>query len=245
MTGSTNPYGQNPYGQGTPSGQEPAGAANPYGTAPGAHEQNPYGRPEDGAAPWGAQAPSPSPAAMPGVGHPQGAVPGVGMPAPARPGSITAAFWLIVSAGLVQLLSTALGLLAANTPEGRALLEQTMRDAVGQAGLPAEQASEMEAMMLGAVPAVLTTTAVLGVLGFLLYLLIAVKIRGGSRAARTVGTVLAVLSVLMLLANLAMGAFSVFELLWVGLGVAGIVMAYRKDATEFMRLKAWERAGRR
>ena len=31
----------------------------------------------------------------------------------------------------------------------------------------------------------------------------------------------------------------------VALGVAGIVLAYRPDATEYMRLKAWQRFARR
>ena len=69
--------------------------------------------------------------------------------------------------------------------------------------------------------------------------------RGGSRAARIVGTVLAALSVLVLVSNAVMGAFSSLDLVWVGLGVAGIVLAYRPDATEYMRLKAWQRFARR
>ncbi|MFL0366409.1 hypothetical protein ACH0BH_00800 [Micrococcus luteus] len=56
---------------------------------------------------------------------------------------------------------------------------------------------------------------------------------------------LAALSVLVLVSNAVMGAFSPLDLVWVGLGVAGIVLAYRPDATEYMRLKAWQRFARR
>ena len=111
--------------------------------------------------------------------------------------------------------------------------------------LPADQAEQMRTMMDGMLPALATTAAVFGVLAFLVYLWVAFAIRGGSRAARIVGTVLATLSVLVLVSNAVMGAFSPLDLVWVGLGVAGIVLAYRPDATEYMRLKAWQRFARR
>ena len=103
----------------------------------------------------------------------------------------------------------------------------------------------MRTMMDGMLPALATTAAVFGVLAFLVYLWVAFASRGGSRAARIVGTVLASLSVLVLVSNAVMGAFSPLDLVWVGLGVAGIVLAYRPDATEYMRLKAWQRFARR
>lgn len=262
MSGSS-PYGQNPYGQDpngqNPYGQDPAAAQQPYGSsaAPGSAPQNPYGVPAQGSG----QAPAPAWNAQPGHqqgqqpgawqqpdvaqgGWPGQAVPAAGMPTPARPHSLTTAFWLILSAGLVLLGTTLLGILAANTPEGRAAAQQAMDEALAQADLPPDQAAQVQSMMGGLLPSVLIGMAVFSILAFLLYLLIALKIRGGSRAARTVGTVLAALSVLMLLGNLAIGAFNPFELLWVGLGVAGLVFAYRRDATEYMRLKAWERVAR-
>ena len=45
--------------------------------------------------------------------------------------------------------------------------------------------------------------------------------------------------------TLEVPAGRVVGLVVVVLGVAGIVMAYRPEATEYMRLKAWERAARR
>ena len=53
------------------------------------------------------------------------------------------------------------------------------------------------------------------------------------------------ISVLMLAVNLVLGLFNPLELLWVALGAVGVGLAYRKDATEYLRLKAWERAARR
>ena len=217
-----NPYGQNPYGQ-SPYGQDPYGGS-PYAAAP----QQPHGAPTGGPGQGG----WPAPGAGPGS-------------APRRPGSLTAAFWLILSGGLVLLGSTLLAAFALSRPESRALIEEQLRRTSEEMGLPADQAAQMEQMTEQLMPIVSTVSAVFGVVAFLLYLLIASKIRGGSRAARTVGTVLAALSVLMVSVNLAMGAVNPLDLVWVGLGVAGIVMAYRPDATEYMRLKAWERAGAR
>lgn len=241
-TSPTDPQrGPKPYGQ-------DAGGQSPYGQSP--YGQNPYGEAPAGQSPYGAPGP-----AQPTQGHPMQGYPMQGHPgqggwpapgaAPQRPGAITAAFWLIVSGGLVLLASTLLAAFALSRPESRALVEEQLRRTAGEMGLPSDQVAQMEQMADQLMPVVTTVSVVFGIVAFLLYLLIASKIRGGSRAARTVGTVLAALSVLMLVANLAMGAFSPLDLVWVGLGVAGIVMAYRPEATEYMRLKAWERAGAR
>lgn len=247
------PYGQNPYGQEAP-GPSPYGE-NPYGAHP--YGQAPYGQGGPAQGQPGQGHPNPSYASQ---GHPapsyadqgypaQGGWPGQQAPgpltAPRRPGAITASFWLILAGGLVLLASTLLAAFAMTLPESRAMLEQQMRETYEQMGLPADQLAQMEQMTDQLLPVMSAVAAAFGVLAFLVYLLIALKIRKGSRAARTVGTVLAALSVLMIVANLMMGAFNPFDLLWVGLGVAGIVMAYRPEATEYMRLKAWERAGTR
>ena len=236
--GSQNPYGTDPYGaapQGpTPGSPGPAGAS-PYG-------QNPYGAPP--AAPYGA----PGQAGMPQAPSPHGPAgwqsPGP-VELPPRPRSLTAAFWLIVSGGLLLLATTLLAAFAITQPEGQAAIQQELDRSVEQMNLPADQAEQMRAMMDGMLPTLATTAAVFGVLAFLVYLWVAFAIRGGSRAARIVGTVLAALSVLVLVSNAVMGAFSPLDLVWVGLGVAGIVLAYRPDATEYMRLKAWQRFARR
>lgn len=243
-----NPYGQDPYGR-APQGSSPApGAGGPAQGGQSPYGQNPYGENPYGQSPYAAapQPPHGAPAGGPGQGGWPAPVPGAGPgSAPHRPGSLTAAFWLILSGGLVLLGSTLLAAFALSRPESRALVEEQLRRTSEEMGLPADQVAQMEQMTDQLLPIVSTVSAVFGVVAFLLYLLIASKIRGGSRAARTVGTVLAGLSVLMLIVNLTMGAFNPLDLLWVGLGVAGIVMAYRPDATEYMRLKAWERAGAR
>lgn len=232
MSGTENP---NPYGR--PAGQSgpqwpDAAAQAPYGQAPDASAQAPYGAPPQG---WGA---------------PQqwGGQPGwpAAAPVPARrPGPINAAFWLIVSAGVVFLASTVLSALVATSEAGRRELEAAMTKVWGDYGMTPEQIREYQDMLPQMMPVMAGVMVAVGVLALLVYLLIASKIRGGSRAARTVGTVLAVLSVLMVLAPLASGQFSPLDLLWCLLGVAGIATAYRKEATEFMRLRAWERAARR
>ncbi|QCP07468.1 hypothetical protein FDF08_05250 [Micrococcus luteus] len=248
-TSPTDPQrGQNPYGQEAPG-------PSPYG-------ENPYGAHPYGQAPYGQGGPAQG---QPGQGHPnpghpapsyadqgypaQGGWPGQQAPgpltAPRRPGAITASFWLILAGGLVLLASTLLAAFAMTLPESRAMLEQQMRETYEQMGLPADQLAQMEQMTDQLLPVMSVVAAAFGVVAFLVYLLIALKIRKGSRAARTVGTVLAALSVLMIVTNLMMGAFNPFDLLWVGLGVAGIVMAFRPEASEYMRLKAWERAGTR
>lgn len=261
-----------PYGQ-SPDGQDPRGR-NPYGQGPSdagprwpdAAAQAPYGQPPqglpsygagqgDGTAPQYAQSPQygqgPQYAQAPqyAQGTQQAAPGAAGWPAPAgaarRPGSITAAFWLILSAGLVFLLSTVLAAVVAGSEQGRAQLESMMEQTYRDSGLPADQVDQIMAMVPQMLPVVTGGLVVVGVLAFLVYLLIALKVRQGSRAARTVGTVLAVLSAAMVLLPLLTGSFSPLDLVWCLLGIAGIVMAYRKDATEFMRLRAWERAARR
>ena len=233
-----NPYGTNPYGvapQGPTSGSPGPAGASPYG-------QNPYGTPP--ATPSGA----PGQAGMPQAPSPHGPggwqSPGP-VALPPRPRSLTAAFWLIVSGGLLLLATTLLAAFAITRPEGRAAIQQELDRSIEQMKLPADQAEQMRAMMDGMLPSLATTAAVIGVLAFLIYLWVAFAIRGGSRTARVVGTVLAVLSVLMLVSTVVMGGVSPLDLAWVGLGVAGIVLAHRPDATEYMRLKAWQRFARR
>lgn len=148
--GSQNPYGTDPYGaapQGpTPGSPDPAGAS-PYG-------QNPYGAPP--AAPYGA----PGQAGMPPAPSPRGPAgwqsPGP-VELPPRPRSLTAAFWLIVSGGLLLLATTLLAAFAITQPEGQVAIQQELDRSVEQMNLPADQAEQMRAMMDGMLPALATT----------------------------------------------------------------------------------------
>ena len=232
-----------------PRDRSPYGADPHAGSAPrwpDADAQSPYGRPPVDAGAPGAQAPQWT--GVPGQQPGQEALPQwSGHPAPAtprRPGSITAAFWLILSAGSLFLLTTLLAGLSLLTEPGRQALTQAMEQSYRDVGLTDAQIQQYRELVPTLLPVMTGVTIALGVLAFLVYLWIALKIRGGSRAARTVGTVLAVLSVLMLAVNLVLGSFNPLELLWVALGAVGVGMAYRKDATEYLRLKAWERAAR-
>lgn len=237
------PYGDSPYGRPAPDAGDGPGAAGPDAVnRPGA---SPYGENPYGALPRGQSTDGVVPQSAPSAAGPGGWPSSAPGPAPARPASLTAAFWLILSGGLVLLASTLLAAFALSLPEARAMVREELERSNAQLGLTAEQMAQVDQLTDQVLPLVGPVAAGFGVVAFLLYLLIASKIRGGSRAARTVGTVLAALSVLMLAVNLTMGAFNPLDLLWVGLGVAGIVMAYRPEATEYMRLKAWERAGTR
>ncbi|MDY6055226.1 hypothetical protein [Micrococcus sp.] len=229
------PYGQNPYGQ-DPYGQNPYGQA-PYGQAPHAPSYG-QGQPVPGQqwggpqAPqqWSGQAPQQQ---WPGQ-QPLGTV--------QRPASITTAFWLIVAAGILTMLSTVISGVMMGTDAGREALREEFAASEPQSGLTPMQARQLEDTLVSVMPGVMIT---LGVLALVVYLLVAWRLRAGSRAARIIGTVFAALSLLLFVFALAAGSFSPFDVLWIGLGVAGIAVAYRKDATEYLRLKAWERASRR
>lgn len=239
-------YGQNPYGQ-APYGQDGHGA--PQGQ-PGGHGQQPqqWQQPQQGAYPppqggqgWDGQgqpqqwgAPQQQWQGQPGQPW-QGMQWGGPMREPVRPRSIMVSFWLIISAAIVMVGSTLMGAFALTTPEGKALVEDVARQQVEASGVTGAEAEQMMQMTLGIMPGFMTALALVALA---LYLLVAFKIRSGSRAARIVGTVLAVLSVLMMLTSL-LGGMPGLEIVWVLLGVAGIVMAYRPDATEYMRQRAW------
>ena len=243
------PYGQPPYGQGA-GGQQGQGsygrheAQGGYGAAPQQGGQG-WQQPQQGAYPppqsgqgWG-QTPQQWGAPQQWQGQPgqpwQGQQWGGPVPEPQRPRSIMLSFWLIISAAIVMVGSTLMGALALTTPEGKALVEQTARQQLDASGVTGAEADQMMQTTLALLPGILITLALIALA---LYLLVAFRIRSGSRAARVVGTVLAVLSVLMLLTSLVGGAAGL-EIVWVLLGVAGIVMAYRPDATEYMRQRAW------
>lgn len=162
------------------------------------------------------------------------------MQEPQRPTSITAAFWLIIAAAVVMVGSTLMGAFAMTTPQGKALIEDAMQQQIEASGVTGADAQQMMDMTISMLPGVMIAFSLVALA---LYLLVAFKIRSGSRAARVVGTVLAALSALLLLTSVVSGMVGL-EIVWILLGVAGIVMAYRPDATEYMRQRAWAKTMR-
>jgi hypothetical protein len=209
-------YGQSPYGQ---PGQPAQPTSNPYG-------QSPYGQP--GPSPYG-QAPYGQPGQpvypQQPYGYPaQGQQP---MGPVQRPKEIDRSYWLILAAGLAFLVielfaafSPAMGL----TPEMVDELESQFR----AAGMTVDVNELMDSVR---VMAIVFTVLIAG-----LYWLIATGIRKGSNVARIFGTIFAAMSLL--------SAFGL-GIIYVALGVAGIVFAYLRPSNEYFRGKAWEKALRR
>lgn len=225
--GSTGAQGAGQDGQEYRAGSEYG--RNPYGENPYGRQQEPNGeaRPQQWQQPgqqWGSDQ----------------QWPGGPMQEPRRPTSINAAFWLIIAAAVVMVGSTLMGAFAMTTPQGRALIEDAAQQQIEASGVTGAEAQQMMDMTISMLPGVMIALALVALA---LYLLVAFKIRSGSRAARVVGTVLAALSVLLLLVSVLSGAVGL-EVVWVLLGVAGIVMAYRPDATEYMRQRAWAKTMR-
>lgn len=193
QTPAAPPYGQQSpaapqYGQqsqqfgqqGTPPqyGQQPQ---QPYGQAPQQFGQSPY-----------AQYPSE---------HPQGAAAGV------VPKMVNNAFWMIVAAGALWLISLLVTIPALDDPAMRSTFEEQMR--AGGADVDFES---IKGVIVGMM-------VVVGLIGAGLYALVALNVRKGKNWARILGTVLAALSIFSLL-PLSIGTVAVL------LGIAAIVMLY-------------------
>lgn len=141
-----------------------------------------------------------------------------------RPQTIDRSYWLILAAGaifgIINLISAFLPNLGMSQQQ-MDLLEQQLSDA----GMPI---SVQELL-----PLVQTTTIVMTLILVGVYVLIARGIRNGSNVARIFGTIFAAISV-----------FSIFGLgfLYVVPGIVGIVFAYLRPSSEYMRARAWEKA---
>ena len=176
-------YGQQPqqFGQqGTPPqyGQQPQ---QPYGQAPQQYGQSPY-----------AQYPSE---------HPQGAAAG------GVPKMVNNAFWMIVAAGALWLISLLVAIPGLDDPTMRSTFDEQMR--AGGADVDFESIKGVVVGMM----------VVVGLIGAGLYALVALNVRKGKNWARILGTVLAALSLFSLL-PLGIGTVAVL------LGIAAIVMLY-------------------
>ncbi|HRO31668.1 hypothetical protein [Citricoccus sp.] len=186
-----------------------------------AYGQPPYGQP--GQPPYG-QPGQPAYPQQP-YGYPvQGQQP---MGPVQRPKEIDRSYWLILAAGLAFLVielfaafSPSMGL----TPEMVEELESQFR----AAGMTVDVNELMDSVR---VMAIVFTVLIAG-----LYWLIATGIRKGSNVARIFGTIFAAMSLL--------SAFGL-GIVYVALGVAGIVFAYLRPSNEYFRGKAWEKALRR
>ena len=185
-------YGQQPpatpqYGQNTPPaapqyGQNaPQYGQQPYGQAPQQYGQSPY-----------AQYPSE---------QPQG--PGAG----GVPKMVNNAFWMIIAAGALWLISLLVAIPALDDPAMRSTFEEQMR--AGGADIDFES---IKGVVIG-------TMVVMGLIGAGLYALVAFNVRKGKNWARILGTVFAALSIFSLL-PLSVGSIAVL------LGIAAIVMLY-------------------
>ena len=186
---SAPPYGQQPpqYGQNAP--QLPQYGQNP----PQYNQQAPqYGQPGYGQSPY-AQFPSEQPQAMAGTAG--------------TPKLVNTAFWLIVAAGAVWVLSLLMAIGMVDSPEMRAQFEEQM------AGSGAEiRYEDLKGFLVGSI-------VVFAVISAGLYALVALNVRKGKNWARILGTVFAALSLLSIV-PLSLGTLAVL------LGIAGIVMLY-------------------
>ena len=207
---STPQYGQNPpaapqygqapsapqYGQQAPQyGQQaPQYGQNQPNNQPQYNQQAPqqYGQPGYGQSPY-AQYPSEQPQGMAGT---------TGMPK-----LVNTAFWLIVGAGAVWVLSLLMAIGMIDSPEMRSQFEEQM------AGSGADiRYEDLRGFLIGSI-------VVFAVVGAGLYALVALNVRKGKNWARILGTVFAALSLLSIFPP-SLGTLAVL------LGIAGIVMLY-------------------
>lgn len=197
-------YGQTgpQYGQQAPGyGQQPPA----YGQAPGQFGQSPYGQ-----SPY-AQYPSELPTGGAGT----------------RPPQLDLAFWLIIGAGILSLISS---LVVSFT--GADYFETAMQ----QAG--AQQGRRLSADELNAVRAIVPISGIIGgLISFGLYALVAFPVRKGKNWARILGTVFAALSLFGLFGGVfAFGALSgVLQIIVILMGVAGIVILYLPTVSPYFQ----------
>lgn len=196
-------YGQQSQPPAAPQYGQPAapqyGQQTPYG------QQSPYGQP--GSSPYG-QAPQYGqdtnwPSQQPGPST--------------VPQMVTIAFWLIVGAAAIWLISIFISIAAMNDPAFRSMFEEQLA-AGGAADLRFE---DVKGFIVGVMIA-------LGVIGAGLYALVALNVRKGKNWARILGTVLAALSIFALV-PLSLATLSAL------LGIAAIVLLYLPASAPYFR----------
>ena len=191
-TPQTPQYGQQTppaYGQNTP--QTPQ-----YGQqTPPAYGQN---TPQYGQSPY-AQFPSQQPQAPGGV-----------------PQLVNTAFWLIVAAGAVWVISMLVSLGSLDTPAVRAMFEQQLAASGTKVDF-----NSMKGILIG-------TIVVMAVISAGLYALVAFNVRRGKNWARILGTVFAALSIFNIL-PLSLATLAAL------LGIAAIVLLYLPAASPYFQ----------
>ena len=193
-------YGQQQYGQQPP-------AAPQYGQqSPAApqYAQQPYGAPQQyGQSPY-AQYPSE---------QPQGGAEAGGVPK-----MVNNAFWMIIAAGVLSLISILVAIPALDDPAMRRSFEEQMEAAGGGASIDFES---IKGLVIGMM-------VLFGLIGAGLYALVAFNVRKGKNWARILGTVFAALSVFSLFPP-SIGTVSAL------LGIAAIVMLYLPASAPYFR----------
>ncbi|MGO4251437.1 hypothetical protein AB4Y81_04135 [Paenarthrobacter sp. TAF1] len=139
-------------------------------------------------------------------------------PGPATvPQMVNIAFWLIVGAGAIWLISILISMAALNDPSFRSMFEDQM-SAGGAADVRFE---DVQGFIVGVMIA-------LGVIGAGLYALVAINVRKGKNWARILGTVLAALSIFALV-PLSLATLSAL------LGIVAIVLLYLPASAPYFR----------
>ncbi|MCD4851710.1 hypothetical protein LN996_12885 [Arthrobacter sp. AK01] len=179
------------YGQQSPAapqyGQQ-SPAAPQYGQAPAAPQ---YGQDTN----WPSQQPGPT----------------------TVPQMVNIAFWLIVGAGAIWLISILIGMAALSDPTMRSMVEDQMA-AGGAADVRFE---DVQGFIIGVM-------VVVGIIGAGLYALVAINVRKGRNWARILGTILAALSIFALF-PLSLATLSAL------LGIAAIVLLYLPASAPYFR----------
>ncbi|CAH0281421.1 hypothetical protein SRABI83_03935 [Arthrobacter sp. Bi83] len=196
-------YGQNApqYGQNVPPAPQYGQNAPQYGqNAPQYGQQQQYGQQPYGQSPYAKY-----PSEQPQGGGPAGV-----------PKLVNTAFWMLIGAGVLWLLSILIAIPTLDDPALRNMFESQVRSS-GQ-NIPFEEVK----------PFIIGTMVVFGLIGAGLYALVAFNIRKGKNWARILGTVFAALSVFGIL------PLSLNTLVTV-LGIAAIVMLYLPTTSPYFK----------
>lgn len=132
------------------------------------------------------------------------------------PKLVNIAFWLILGAGVVWVLSLLLSIPQLDDPEMRKVFEEQMATTGADINF-----ADIKGGLIGMV-------VVFSIVGAGLYLLVAFNIRKGKNWARILGTVLAALSLLML------GQLGL-TMLAIAVGIAAIVLLYLPASAPYFR----------
>jgi hypothetical protein len=198
-------FGQNApqYGQNAP--QQPQYGQNPPQHGQPQYGQQPYGQPPQGPSPYGQSPYAQYPSQQPGGQGPAGV-----------PKLVDRAFWMIIAAGVLSLLSLLVSIPTLDDP----IMRQTFEDQLRGSGqnIPFEDIK----------PIIIGTMVVATLIGAGLYALVAFNVRKGKNWARILGTVFAALSIFSI-APLGINTVVVV------LGIAAIVMLYMPAASPYFQ----------